>query len=240
MFTHPELKRLYQCSPRFLRSSKAQNHAAILYLNELLYERLFSNALARFGIENRFYPIKSAATFSLLYLVLRVVTELPVKRILETGAGQTTLLLDALNKIRHCDIHTLEHDASWATKIQSQVAHPITHTTLIEKMIHGYNTLTYQASEDKPSQHFDLLIIDGPVGNRRKSRWGCLEIIENVIADDFVIIFDDAARKGELETIEMAIRILESQGKSFSIGVTESATSQCVLAGGKYADAAFY
>src|SRR3546814_16016062 len=40
---------------------------------------------------------------------------------------------------------------------------------------------------------------DGPQGSARNSRWGALEILERSLADEFIVIFDDAERRGEQE-----------------------------------------
>ncbi len=240
MAKHPTLDRLYKYSPKLFRSTRKNNYAAVMQANELLYERLFSNALPRFGVENRFYPVKSAATYSLLYLILRIVTELPVKSVLELGAGQTSLLLDGLAKQFNLEINTVEHDHHWMTKIQRQVAHTISRVPLVDKSINGYSSEVYDFSKLNTPERIDFMVIDGPIGRRTKSRWGCLALIPRLLADDFVLIFDDAERKGELETIEVVLNLLEAQGLSYSVGVTESVTSQVLIAGGRYAEAAYY
>ena len=54
----------------------------------MIYRDLFLRELARLGVEDGFYPIGGAANYSLLYLVLRAMTEFPVSSILEVGAGK--------------------------------------------------------------------------------------------------------------------------------------------------------
>lgn len=237
---NPLLKRLRKQSPRQLRASKSRCYATLLQTNELLYERMFSNALPRFGLENRYYPIKSAATYSLLYLLLRVVTELPAKSVVELGAGQSTLLLDALVEKFGLDLLTLEHAGDWIEKISPRVDHPVRHAPLIEREVLGHRSEVYDFSAAGLPGHIDLLVVDGPVGRRNRSRWGCLDLIGAHLGEDFVIIFDDAERKGELETIERALALLESLGRRFSVGITESTSSQCLIAGGKFSDAAYF
>lgn len=238
---HPELNKLHKSGSWLRRWTRKLNHAAVLGSNELLYERLFSNALHRFDLQNRYYPIKSAANYSLLYLILRIVTELPVHRVLELGCGQTTLLLDALRTQREFEVLTLEHDRDWANRMQKSVAHPITVAPLCERMVHGHTTLTYDISPDALGAPVDLLIVDGPIGNRRKSRWGCLELLSGgTLNNDYVVIFDDAQRKGELDTIRVALKLLAMNGQRPSIGVTQALSSQCVIATGCHAEASYY
>jgi hypothetical protein len=127
------------------------------------------------GIASRYYPIKSAANYSLLYLILRVVTELPVRRVLELGCGQTTLLLDDLVRQHPLDVITLEHDAAWAGRIQERVTHRIQHAPLVTKTIRGRSTETYATDPVSLGGKVDLLIIDGPVGKKHSSRWGAAQ-----------------------------------------------------------------
>ncbi len=240
MSSHPKLKRLNKNRPKLKLSSKGRQYASVLQSNELLYERMFSNALPRFGVKNRFYPVKSAATYSLLYLILRVITELPVKSIVELGAGQTTLLLDALTPEFGLDVVTLEHAHEWAAKIGGQVEGEIQTLPLVEKTLLEHRSEIYDFSCTNLPAKIDLLIVDGPVGRRYRSRWGCLELIEQRLSDDFIIIFDDAQHKGELETIETALRLLENSGRGYAVGITESVSCQCLIAGGTLAEASNY
>lgn len=235
------LNQLRRHGPRVLRASSKRCYATVLQTNELLYERMFSSSLPRFDIENRYYPVKSAATYSLLYLIFRVVTELRVNSVTELGAGQTTLLLDDLGRAGfEFDLLTLEHSIDWIETVSRQVRHPIQHVPLIERELFGYGSEIYDFAAVNLPDTVELLIVDGPVGRRRKSRWGCLQLIESRIGDDFVIIFDDAERKGELETIERTIELLEARGTRFSIGITESKSCQCLIAGGKFEHAAYF
>jgi len=237
---HSTLDRLYKYPPKLFRTSRRNSYAAVMHSNELLYERMFSNALPRFEVENRFYPVKSAASYSLLYLILRIVTELPVKSVLELGAGQTSLLLDGLATRYDLDVMTAEHDERWINKMQQQVAHTIHHVPLTNKTLHGYSSEVYDFSLLSLPASIDFILVDGPIGRRSKSRWGCLDLIPSLLAEDFVLIFDDAERKGELETIAEVLKILDAQGRTYSVGVTESIHSQVLIAGGRYVEAAYY
>ena len=98
---------------------------------------LVRSALAALGIRDDFYPVGGAATYSLFYLLIRIAKELPVKNVLELGAGETTRLLDALrtNGVLRAECTTLEHDAGWAARVGELVSHNIVHTRLLEKRI---------------------------------------------------------------------------------------------------------
>ena len=207
---------------------------------ELLYERLFSSALPRLQIEHRYFPIGNAANYSLLYLILRIVTELPVRRVLEFGCGQTTLLLDDLARLRNLDITTLEHEAAWAERIQKSVTHKILQAPLVERIVQGVSCLTYDLSPEDLVSPMDLIVVDGPLGFRRQSRWGVLEYLDSRLAEDFIILFDDAGRKGEQDTIAAALDHFEERGIEVSCTATNSIKSQFMIAVGSLREAIYF
>ena len=123
-----------------LSIARKLRHPIEMYGKELLYERLFSNGLSRLQLENRYYPTGVAANFSLMYILLRCITELPVRRVVELGCGQSTLLFDALRQLRPIEITTLEHDRDWARRIQKHVEHEITCADLVSRVIERRRT----------------------------------------------------------------------------------------------------
>ena len=207
---------------------------------EPIYRDLFVRELARLGIEDRFFPVASAANHSLLYLVLRCFVELPLQRILDVGAGQTSLLLHALRqKTGKAEIITLEHDACWAARIAAQVDHQVLRRDLVPTRVGDRTTLMHDLTG--LSGPFQLIIMDGPPGVRRHSRLGLLSLMQSLMArDDFVVILDDADRTGEWQTAEACWRWLQGQGIAFRHAQTRAAKSQWVCAGGTLQHAVFF
>ena len=214
-----------------LTVARTLQYPSRMYGNELLYERMFAHALERFGLENRYYGTGGAASYSLMYLLLRVITELPVKSVVEMGCGQSSLLLDALQKVRPFAVTSLEDDPDWAERIQGQVAHQVMHAQLVERRIRGRKTSTYDV-DLAASGPCDLLLVDGPQQRGRRCRWGALEWVEQGLGDNFVLLFDDAERRGELDTIEEALKILRGQGRVFRTRFFYSTKWQFAVAGG--------
>ncbi|MHA1171164.1 MAG: hypothetical protein ACTSQ3_03685, partial [Candidatus Heimdallarchaeota archaeon] len=69
------------------------------------------------------------------------------------------------------------------------------------------------ADEDKT---YDLILVDGPFGKRRNSRIGIANFIPKIIdVKNFIIIFDDAARIGEQDTIKAIKKILRKNSISY-------------------------
>ena len=214
-----------------LELARMLQYPSRMYGNELLYERMFAHALHRFGLENRYYGTGGAATYSLMYLLLRAITELPVNRVVEMGCGQSSLLLDALQKVRPFAVTSLEDDAGWADRIQRQVEHEVVHADLVERRIRRRKTRTYNISV-AASGPCDLLLVDGPQQRGRRCRWGALEWVEQGFGDHFILLFDDAERRGELDTIEEALKILRSQSRTYRTRFFYSTTWQFAIAGG--------
>lgn len=210
-----------------------------MFGQELLYERLFSNALSGLHLENRYYPTGGAANYSLMYLLLRAVTELPVTRVVELGCGQTTLLLDALRHVRSIEITTLEHNRDWARHIQKQVKHEVTCADLIERLVLGRNAQVYDSDAGMDTSP-DLLLVDGPMGSSTRSRWGALRWVERGMGDDFLIMFDDAERRGEIDTIQATLGLLRSQERAFRTRFYYGMTWQFVIAAGCFTPATYF
>jgi len=179
--------------------------------NELMYQTLFAWCCERNGLEKRFHPLRSAANHSLLYLLGRILEENPVKRIVELGAGQTTLLLDGLAPKTGAQVLTLESDAFWGSEIQAKVKHEVRTSPLLEREVRGHRALGFDLSSLTPQDKFDLVVVDGPLGRDTQSRWGCLALLERHLADEFIVVFDDAERPGELETVAEARKLLRER-----------------------------
>jgi len=210
-----------------------------LFGNELIYQGIVHRELARLGIERSFYPVRSAATYSYLYLLLRICTELPVQRVLELGCGQSTLLLDELCRLKSFEVVSLEHDETWAKMIGSQCERvELTLAPLTQRRISGSEAEVHEFNPG--DRRFDLLLVDGPKGRRRNSRRGALAFIEESLADEFIIIFDDAERRGELDTITETLKLLDAREIPYSTSMVRSVNSQFVIATEGFRPANFF
>jgi predicted O-methyltransferase YrrM len=170
---------------------------------ELFYQNMFHHASAAMGLKlPAMFPVQSAANYSLLYTILRAITDLPVRSVLEIGAGQSTLLLNALAEVNpDLTITTVETDPSWAERIGSRVRHAVTSIPLTRKSLYGREVMAYADLGALGDRRYDLIVVDGPMGTKRYSRWAALEVLERCLGDQFLVIFDDAGRRGESDTI---------------------------------------
>ncbi|MFW5815620.1 MAG: hypothetical protein ACOCVP_02070 [Wenzhouxiangella sp.] len=205
--------------------------AASLQGRELLYQNIVHRDLDRLGIADlALYPVRSAATYSYLYLLLRLVQETGPLRVLELGAGLSTVLLDRLRERFGLELTSLENDGDWVARIRQQGASAVVHSPLVERSLQGYIARVYDSGVLAGDSRFNVLLVDGPRRSRRRSRWTALEFIEGRLEEDFVIVFDDAERPGEIDTISAALRLLDRRGIRYGAHLTRSVNSQFVIA----------
>jgi len=231
-------------NPILERGSRWLAPTAWLQGRELIYQGLVHRDLDRLGITTRFYPLRSAASYSYLYLLLRLVQDHDQLRILELGAGQSSLLLDQLSQHFALQLTSLEHDEGWADRItrqmNSQTKNRVIHAPLDRRRFAGHDFEGYHPDALDGQTGFNVLLVDGPRGSRRRSRWTGLEFLESVMADEFVVIFDDAERPGEIQTIARALQLLDARNKVYGAHLTRSVTSQFLIASERFEGALYY
>lgn len=202
---------------------------------EAVYQQIVQRDLVRLGIEDIFYPVAGAASYSLFYLLIRAACELPIKSVLELGAGESSRLLDALAKSGKlsAEIMTLEHNPEWADFIAPRISHTITRTSLL-------SSLEYDLTPVKDCRNVNLLLIDGPPAVTEFARLGALNLVDCLHPTDFLVIFDDAHRSGEMLLVDKFEAALRSKGKAFRKGQLNTTKRQIMLAGGALERAAFF
>ncbi len=209
-------------------------------LNELIYQNMFSSFCARVGIADKYYPVGSAANYSLLYLIARIIDENEINSVIELGVGQTTFLLDALGKRKTFSLKSFEEDPFWAEEVQKEVAHSILCQKLILFRKNGSSSLSYDFSALEEDDQFDLVVVDGPMGTSNYSRLGMIQLLEGHLAGEFIIIFDDAEREGEMETIEICKSLLKEKSIPLFEHRIIGLKTQHVLATQKFKKVIFY
>jgi len=228
-------------NPLLERGSRLLTPTAWLQGREIVFQGIVHRELDRLGItDTPLYPLRSAATYSYLYLLLRAAQELGSLRILELGAGQSTVLLDRLTAQFPLAVTTLEHDADWQARIQARVSAPVLHAPLVLRSHSGHTTHVYDPSVIAESEVFDVLLVDGPRSERRRSRWGALQFVDRLAIDDFLILFDDAERPGELQTIAATLQHLDASGRNYRTNLVRSVNSQFLIAGGRLTSALYF
>ena len=212
---------------------------------EAVYRDLFVRDLRSVGIDDIFYPVGGAASHSLLYLLLRTMREFAVGSVLELGAGQSTLLFHAARATlrRDMDVTTVEHDAAWAARVRSQVAHSVVHAPLAAMSSDGKDIGYYSGSFLPADKRFNLVVVDGPPAHdaeQRFARVGCLTLLPGILADDFMLVVDDAEREGEAHLVTRLAEMFRAHGFKVHEAAISAMKKQVWFCGGSYAHAAFF
>ena len=200
--------------------------------SEVLYQGLFPQQCANAGIRNDFYPVGGAANYSLMYVLCRILTERDVKSIVEVGSGQTTILIDRVRSpsARHV---CYEHDPVWYADISRRLMRCDYRLRPLERRSSDAGH-ALDAYADIELLDFDLLLVDGPPGGDRYSRFACIDLIAASRLPDYAIVFDDAKRGGERETIEHAVSMLRGPGVDLAVSELHARKRHAILSAGRF------
>ncbi|HKX11254.1 MAG TPA: hypothetical protein VJN67_23845 [Stellaceae bacterium] len=213
---------------------------------EIVYRDLFLRDLRRLGIEDAFYPIGSAANHGLLYAITRAFAEFPVASVLELGCGQSTLLLSELDRKlnRAASIRSVDQDPRWVERLRSRVGHEVVVAELVPKTIEGHSIRHYRDGYFDKARTYGLVIVDGPSvpdsAEAALTRLGALEVLETSLAPDFIVIVDDAERKGEGVLVDLMRSHLKAMGTGFGETSIIAAKRQHIFCGGEFRPAMFF
>jgi hypothetical protein len=165
-----------------------------------------------------FFPDGFAANASLLYLLFKILHKTKPKRILELGSGQSTKFTTRyVKEHEEAEITIIEDCEEWFEKTKPDIfpskrsryiCSPLEQTKIGRRKRLWYSTMVL-AEEDTT---YDLILVDGPFGTRRFSRVGITNYLPKIIdKNNFIIVFDDAARIGELDSIRTIKKIFRKQ-----------------------------
>lgn len=206
---------------------------------EAVYQRLFETSVAELGIRRKFYPVGAAANYSLLYLIVRCVAECEIRTVAEFGAGQSTLLLAALGRLRpELRVVSYEADPAWADRIRGEADCDIRVCPLMEYGGAGNGTLFYQLPPER--ERSDLVIVDGPVGASSAGRTGCLAVVPDLVGPDSVVIVDDVNRAPEMLMSDQLVRALMRRNYDLASSFVRAAKWQRVIASGSRRHAVYF
>lgn len=165
-----------------------------------------------------FFPDGFAANASLLYLLFKILQKIKPKTILELGSGQSTKFTTRyVKENENTEITILEDCEEWFGKIKPDIftskrtriiCSPLEQIKFGKRKCFWYSTKIL-AEENKT---YDLILVDGPFGTKRYSRIGIANFIPKIIdKNNFILVFDDAARIGEQDTIKVIKKIFRKK-----------------------------
>jgi predicted O-methyltransferase YrrM len=145
------------------------------------------------GISEAWGNVDYSADTSFLVDTLARVRSDPGGSVLECGSGLSTILMGlAMPPSSGYEIWAFENDFRWVERVGLVTRrHQLRHVRLIHTPLRSYGDYTWYAP---PLQcpRFHLVICDGPTEATPGGRYGLLPVMAPHLADDAVVVFDDA------------------------------------------------
>lgn len=215
LLKHLRINKILEKQDKILRSQDN-----ILRLQtETLYAQRFNNTIidSHWLKYRSFSPGGWAVDYGLLYTLYRVLNGIKPKHILEFGLGQSSKMVHQYANYYQIEAVTCEHDNQWISFFNEgrdgDYNITIQKTELETITYKGMETLTYKdINKFMGEKKFDFILVDGPRGSKQFSRSQIVDIARNNLSPSFCIIIDDTERRGEQETIQEVISVLESSG----------------------------
>lgn len=195
--------------------------------DELQWAAVFNSAItdSKWFVNQSLNPGRWAASYPFLYILYRVYNEIKPKNILEFGLGETSKL-----SYQYCEafpeakLTIIEQDENWLNFFSSNIHNVVPNTLVLElehKAVYGHTTKVYKDLVEKVAGNkFDFVLVDGPWGSERYSRYQIADIVENgLLADQFAIIIDDCHRQGERDTAAKVKELLKEKNVKFAEGM---------------------
>lgn len=211
--------------------------------DELIYANVFNSSIlnSEWLKDKSFMLIKGASNYSFMFNLYYILDEIKPENILEFGLGQTSKMTTQYANYFAKSLKIVDHNREWidifSKKLNLSDRINIIHKNLINVEINEVVSDKYKLLDDITSNNkFDLIIIDGPIGVKRKyPRTNILDLIPNNIdSKNFIIILDDAEREGETNTANLIFKKLEDNNikylKSYKVGLK----TQLIITSEKY------
>lgn len=196
-------------------------------IQSLYWGQIYSSTIANseFLLDKSISPGRWAAGYEYMYVLYRVLNDIKPSSILELGLGQTSKLTGQYAKhagIPHCII---EHDEEWVNYFTGSwdkfSANSIINILpLQESSAYGDKYFKYDGFDRLMGKNkFELISIDGPFGGDGKaSRRDIIDLLPDILPENFVMMFDDCGRDGEIQTVNDVARVLNKNGVSYKYG----------------------
>jgi len=150
-----------------------------------------------------------SAAADFLQLLADTVHERRPATILECGSGLSTLILARACQLNQSGrVICLENSEEYAGNTRQMIDAydlsqyvTVVHAPLASHVI-GEDEYQWYALHDLPESKIELLVIDGPPGFIQKnSRYPAIPLLFDGLADNSLVLMDDAARPDELEIV---------------------------------------
>ena len=189
------------------------------FVLEFKYQRKFRKLMKEMNwVDIKIKPRGYAANHSLLFYLLKILKDKKPRCILELGSGQTTKIFNKyLTENKDAKAIVLEENHDWFQFMKKNIhSHRLDYiyAPLKSDSLENINYKWYSYDFNDILQQkgkFDLIVIDGPKGTIRYSRFGLAKYITQIIdPSNFILIFDDSSRIGEEDTIKFIEKLFDN------------------------------
>ena len=187
------------------------------------------------------YPGRWAAGYSLLYVLVRVLSVYKPAKILEFGLGESSKIISLFidNELRDTNHLILEQSDGWIEAFNERFSlskqSKIMHLPLEQTKLNGEEVNRYEGFKQAITETYDLYVVDGPHGSWRYSRYDIVTAAELFTKDSqFIIIIDDTNRVGEKDTVIELGKLFDRKKIKYYQGDYQGAKSQTVIASEQY------
>ena len=164
-----------------------------------------------------FFTDGAAGSPSLQLFHIKVLSLIRPRNILELGSGQTSKLISAyVADSPGSHAISIEQSQEWHDILRPSISHEYKVVPVAKRHVEGVDVLSYQL--DLHDQKFDYVLVDGPDNNLEGwrytpfSRAGIVDQLPGALAPEFVVVFGDAERPGERQTVELFSKRLTQGG----------------------------
>jgi len=181
-----------------------------------------------------------AGNYSFFYVLYRIMKDYKPNTILELGLGESSKLVSTFikNNLQNCEHIIIEQNQNWINEFRNKFTFndqtEVIHLPLETQKIEGFDVYKYKDFDKSINKQYELYIIDGPYGSDRFSRFDIIGLVNNFINNEFIILFDDTHRLGEIDTVNQITTILKSKNIIFYQNEYIGNKSVTVIASEKY------
>ncbi len=212
-------------------------------LDELKWANIFNSTISgsEWLTKKSLSPGRWAARYPFLYVLYRVLDDINPNSILEFGLGESSKITYQFiaNKKKDSSLKIIENNTDFASffyKHYYNLASFVTILPLKKILVKNFECLVYDnliaSLEDKK---FDLVIVDGPWGSKRYSRYQIIDIVDNnMLSENFVIIFDDTDRPGEYDTLNDLKALLKAKNISYVLNTFSGEKETTIICSEKF------
>lgn len=174
---------------------------------------------------------------SFMYILYRILEATRPSYILEMGLGESTKFIShflATNEYS-CKHVVVEHNEEWVqfysehVQLSAQTEIEVVSVENRTNRPDGIEGLAYQHIKEEHWTQADLIVIDGPFGRGTYARSNVLDFVDYLSPKrPFILVFDDAQRPGEQNTIQELLQRLDAAGIESHVGKF-GGIKQCIV-----------